>query len=126
MAKRKNKSKILRFNPNGLETKDRSYNNIKKLLNKKTSNIRDLRDQKTYVEETLRKYLEEKKYTVYLCKINFPLRITIIISPKLLKPEQCPPIAVKVPLIFLNLKDNTYLVPISKIEAGNFNPAPAP
>ena len=89
MAKRKNKSKnkILRFHPNGLETKDRSYNNIKKLLNKKTSNIRDLIDQKTYVEETLRKYLEEKKYTVYLCKINFPLRITIIISPKLLKPD---------------------------------------
>jgi len=87
MAKRKNKSKILRFNPNGLETKDRSYNNIKKLLNKKTSNIRDLIDQKTYVEETLRKYLEEKKYTVYLCKINFPLRITIIVSPKLLKPD---------------------------------------
>lgn len=88
MARRnKSKNKILRFHPNGLQTKDRSYNNIKKLLNPKTSRTREVIDQKNNIEKTLREYLEAKKYNVYLCTIHFPLSITLIISPKLLQPD---------------------------------------
>lgn len=88
MAKRnKSKNKVLKFNPNGLQTKDRSYNNIRNLLNKKTSNTRELLDRKSDVENTLRKYLEDKKYHIYLCQIHFPLSISLIVSPKLLKPD---------------------------------------
>ena len=89
MARRRNKSKnkILTFHPNGLKTKDRSYNNIKKLLNPKTSRTREVIDQKNNIEKTLREYLEAKKYNVYVCTIHFPLSITLIISPKLLQPD---------------------------------------
>lgn len=83
----KKKNKVLRFNPNGLQTKDRTNNTIKKLLNKKTSNIRELLEQKETIEENIKQYLENKQYTVYLCKISIPLKISIIISPKLLKPD---------------------------------------
>ena len=76
---KKTKNKILRFHPNGLQTKDRSYNNIKELLNKETTSVKEVINNK--------EYLENKKYTIYLCKISFPLRLTIITSPKLLKPD---------------------------------------
>lgn len=89
MAKRRNKSKnkIKKFQPNGLQTKDRTYNNMKKLLDKNTFNTRELINQKTNIENTIRNYLEEKKYNIYLCKIHFPLSITLIVSPKILKPD---------------------------------------
>ena len=84
---KKTKNKILRFHPNGLQTKDRSYNNIKELLNKETTSVKEVINNKEYLENTLKEYLENKKYTIYLCKISFPLRLTIITSPKLLKPD---------------------------------------
>lgn len=81
------KNKIKRFHPNGMPTKDRTYNHIKTLLNKETSSIREIIEEKTYIENTIKQYLKNKQYTVYLSKINFPLRITIITSPRLLEPD---------------------------------------
>lgn len=83
----RSKNKILRFEPNGLKTRDRTNNHIKKLLNRKTSNIRELIDKRDYLEKTIKEHLEQKKYNVYLCKIHIPLKITIIVSPQLLKPD---------------------------------------
>ena len=84
---RSKKNKILRFEPNGLKTRDRSYNNVKRLLNKDTSNIRELLNNRDDLEKTLKEYLESKKYNVYLCKIHIPLSVTVIVSPQLLKPD---------------------------------------
>lgn len=84
---RSKKNKILRFEPNGLKTRDRSYNNVKRLLNKDTSNIRELLNNRDDLEKTLKEYLESKKYNVYLCKIHIPLSLTVIVSPQLLKPD---------------------------------------
>ena len=87
MGKRNRKNKILKFHPNGMKTKDRTYNHIKKLLDKKTTRTRDVLDQQEYLENTFKEYLENKKYNVYLARINFPLSVTIMTSPKLLEPD---------------------------------------
>ena len=83
---KRKKNKILNFKPNGMRTKDSSNNYIKELLGRKTS-VKEVIEQQEYIETSIKEHLENKKYNVYLSKINFPLRITIITSPKLLKPD---------------------------------------
>ena len=70
-----------------LKKKDNTKNNIKRLLNKETTNVRELVDKRNNIQDQIKEYLEEKQYTVYLSKIRLPLSITIIVSPPILKPD---------------------------------------
>lgn len=85
MARRNKKNKILRMGKYAMQTKDTSYNTIKRILDKDSVSIRKVLDRQDYIEKTLKEYLESNDYTVYLCKIQFPLRLTIIVSPQLTK-----------------------------------------
>lgn len=64
-------------------TKNKPKNNVKRLLDKKTTNMRELMTQITDIQDSIKKYLEEKHYTVYLCRIKLPLRVSIIVSPSI-------------------------------------------